>query len=163
MLLIKAIQFAGEKHQGQTRKVSGLPYVIHPVAVAFLLANFKESKNLDELMTACLLHDTLEDTDTTFEELATEFTPLVATLVFDLTSDPDEIEKMGKNEYLKKKMLGMSSYALVIKLADRLSNIMDSPTDSYREDTADLLDTLEAERNLSESQISIIEEIRNHL
>jgi len=163
MLLIKAVQFASEKHKGQTRKVSGLPYVIHPITVAFLLADNKESKRLEELMVACLLHDTLEDTDTTFEELASEFTPLVASLVHELTSDDDEIERIGKNEYLTKKMTGMSSYALVIKLADRLSNIMDSPTESYREDTADMLNTLETKRNLSGSQVKIVGEIRKLL
>jgi (p)ppGpp synthase/HD superfamily hydrolase len=125
MLLIKAVQFAGEKHKGQYRRESGLPYVIHPITVAFLLAENKESKKLEELMVAALLHDTLEDTDATFEEIAREFTPMVASLVLELTSDPEEIEEIGKNEYLTKKMVGMSSYALVIKLADRLSNIMD--------------------------------------
>ena len=81
-LIFKAIQFATKKHKGQFRKVSNSEYISHPVAVSYLVASFKKSKNLDELICACLLHDTLEDTDTDFVELAKEFTPLIASLVF---------------------------------------------------------------------------------
>jgi len=131
--------------------------------VCFLLSCYKESKKLEELMVAALLHDTLEDTDATFTEIAEAFSPLVASLVLELTSDPDEIAQIGKNPYLTKKMIGMSSYALVIKLADRLSNILDAPTDAYRADTAELLDALEDARNLSGSQKALVDEIRAHL
>ena len=163
MLIIKAIQFAADKHRDQVRRESGLPYVVHPTSVAFLLSHFKESKRHDELVVAALLHDTLEDTDTDFIEIAEEFTPLVASLVLELTSDEEEIDEIGKNSYLIKKMIGMSSYALVIKLADRLSNIMDSPSSSYMNDTKFMLKELEAGRQLTGTQKDIIEEIRNLL
>lgn len=163
MLVIKAIQFAAKAHEGQTRKGTGLPYVTHPIIASYLLVKYKESKHIDQLMAAAILHDTLEDTDTNFIELATEFTPMVAGLVLELTSDKKEIERVGKNNYMKKKLLGMSSYALVIKLVDRLSNIMDAPTDKMRSDTRELLEFIEVNRKLSETQKRIVSDIRDHL
>jgi (p)ppGpp synthase/HD superfamily hydrolase len=163
VLLLKAVQFAGEKHKGQVRRGSGLPYVLHPASVAFILAENKSSKVLDELLAACMLHDTLEDTDTSFEELSTEFTPLVASLVLELTSDPREVETLGKNPYLIKKMLGMSNYALVIKLADRFSNILDKPSDTYKTDTLVMLRQLEEGRKLTASQLRLVAKIQEHL
>lgn len=162
-MLFKALQFAGEKHRGQFRRESGLPYVVHPTSVAFLLAKYKRSKRQEELQVACLLHDTLEDTDTSFTELAEEFSPLVASLVLALTSDKEEIEAIGKTAYLTKKMLGMSNYALAIKLADRLSNILDNPSESYKEQTASILEVLKTQRQLTKSHLRLIEAIQEEL
>jgi len=158
-LILKAIQFAIKKHKGQLRR-NNSEYVSHPIAVSYLLSSFKSSKNLEELICACLLHDTLEDTETNFIELASEFTPLVASLVLELTSDQNQIKKIGKLEYLKTKLLGISSYALVIKLADRLHNISDNPTQKTIEDTRELIDHLVINRKLSKTHQIIIEEIR---
>jgi len=160
MLVIKAIQFASKKHFGQERKGSGLPYITHPIIVAHLLAKFKQSKRLEELMAAAVLHDTLEDTDTNFVELATEFTPFVAGLVLELTSDEKEIKKIGKNEYMKIHLCGMSSYALTLKLADRLSNVMDEPSEKYKVDTLDLIDHISNNRKLSGTQMKMVQEIQ---
>ena len=162
-MLQKAVKFAGIKHQGQVRRATGLPYIVHPVDVSILLDSNKTSKRREELMCACLLHDTLEDTDTTFVELATEFNPMVASLVLDLTSDPEEIKKIGKTAYLTKKMIGMSNYALIIKLCDRLSNVMDSPRPKYLDSTREILDALEAARNLTASQARVVTKIRAFL
>ena len=162
-LVLKAIEFASAKHAGQIRKGDKSPYVTHPLAVSYLVAAYKKSKHLDEILAACWLHDTLEDTNTTFIELAEVFTPLVATLVYELTSDEDEIDRVGKKEYLKSKMVGISSYALVIKLADRLHNVSDSPTAKTIEDTADILKYLKAWRKLSKTHKEIIKEIEKYL
>jgi len=163
MLVIKALQFAAQKHKGQERKGSGLPYVTHPVIAAYLLAKYKKSKRFDELVAAAILHDTLEDTDTNFIELASEFTPLIASLVLELTSDEEQIKLVGKNEYLKKKMLGMSSYGLLLKLVDRLSNIMDNPKDNYKTDTINMVRFLEENARLSNTHKAIIADIKSHL
>jgi (p)ppGpp synthase/HD superfamily hydrolase len=160
-LVLKAIEFASKKHKGQVRKVSNSPYITHPLAVSYIVSSFKRSTHLDEILAACLLHDTLEDTNTTFIELAKEFTPLVASLVYELTSDEAQIKKMGKKNYLTVKMYGMSSYALVIKLADRLHNISDSPTLKMVNDTREMLVGLEQRRKLSKTHKAIIKEIRN--
>lgn len=162
-LIRNAIKFAAEKHKGQERKTSELPYVVHPLEVAFIISKYKSSKRLDELMVAAILHDTLEDTETNFIEISTEFTPLVASLVLELTSDIDEIKRVGKNEYLKNKLVGLSNYALLLKLADRLANISDTPKDSYKEDTRELIEHIELKRILTKSQLAIIKEIRNEL
>jgi len=166
-MIIKAIQFATEKHKGQERRESGLPYVTHPIIVSELIRQYKSSKQLESLIVAALLHDTLEDTDTNFIEIATEFSPMVAGLVLELTSDKKEIKRLkeihgkdkGKNEYLKRKMLGMSSYGLVIKLVDRLSNISDNPSDKYKENTIELLEFLVLERKLSKTHQRIVSDI----
>lgn len=162
-MLIKALHFAATKHQDQTRKCSGLPYVIHPIIVSFLLAKYKISKNLEELQVAALLHDTLEDTEANFIELATEFSPMVASLVLELTSDSEEIKRLGKNGYFKIKLLGMSKYALTLKLVDRLSNIMDEPSLQYSTDTLELIKHIENNRILTKTQENICNEIKHIL
>lgn len=120
----KAITFATKKHEGQFRKVSLQPYITHPLAVSYIVASFKKSKKLDELIAAAILHDTLEDINTTFDELTKEFSPLISSLVLELTSDKNEIKNLGKTQYLKKKLLGISSYGLTLKLCDRLRELL---------------------------------------
>lgn len=159
-MIYKAIKFAEEKHQGQIRKGSGLPYVTHPIITSYLLAKFKRSKHIEELIVAAILHDTLEDTETTFVEIAEAFTPLVASLVFELTSDEEQIKLLGKNEYFKKKLLGISNYALVLKLVDRLSNISDNPKHQYVVDTQELVEHISKNRKLTATQKNIIKEIK---
>lgn len=158
-MVMDAFLFAHEKHGGQTRKGSGLPYITHPLAVSYLVAKFKKSKHLPELLAAAILHDLLEDTDVTFAELAERFTPLVASLVLELSSDKAEIKRVGKVEYLKKKMVGMSSYGLVIKLADRLHNISDNPTEKTVSDTLEILQYITANRKLTNPQKGLVHDI----
>lgn len=158
-VVFSALKFALQRHAGQTRRSTNLPYITHPIAVSYLVAQFKRSKHLPELVAAAILHDVLEDTPTTFQELAEQFTPLVASLVLELTSDPDAITRIGKLEYLKAKMTGMSSYGLTIKLADRLHNISDRPTAKMVRDTLDILAHLQATRRLTGPQTTLVERI----
>ena len=112
----QALQYATQAHAGQTRS-GGDPYIGHPVRVAQIVQQYKQSHNIDALIAAAYLHDTIEDTDTTHEALHDLFGGLVASLVLELTSDLEEIKRVGKKEYLAKKMAhDMSSYGLVIKL-----------------------------------------------
>jgi guanosine-3',5'-bis(diphosphate) 3'-pyrophosphohydrolase len=163
MLVLKAIQFASEKHKGQVRRGSGLPYVTHPIIVMELVQKYKgTSKHIDELKCAALLHDTLEDTDCTYQEIEREFGPLTASLVMELTSDDVMVKKLGKNEYLKLKMSRMSQYAFTLKLLDRLSNILDQPGESYAKKTIKLISFLREERKeLTERQIGIMNDIQD--
>lgn len=158
-LVLKALQFAMVKHEGQTRRGSGDAYVSHPLAVSYLVAGYKISKKIDEILAASLLHDTIEDTETTFLEIATEFTPLVAGLVMELTNDESQIAKLGKLEYQKKKLCGISSYGLVIKLADRLHNVSDNPTKKMLVDTLELVAYVSESRKLSKTQKRMIDDI----
>lgn len=158
--IFKAIQFANAHHAGQVRRATQQPYITHTVAVSYLVAAFKgRSQKFEEIMVAAILHDCLEDTEATFELLVAEFGPLVASLVLELTNDQAAIDKVGKAAYQKKKLLGMSSYALVIKLCDRLHNISDHPTAKMREDTRDLMAFLRENRTLSATHKKIVEEI----
>lgn len=158
-MIFDMIKFAQEKHAGQYRKGSGLEYVSHPLCGAFLLSTFKESKVIGELICGFIGHDLFEDTDTTFQEVACRFTPLVATLMWEMTSDPEQIKLLGKNEYLKKKMVGLSNYGLLLKLVDRLYNVLDRPKLQYVKDTLDLMDHLWANRKLSGTHQAVIAEI----
>lgn len=104
-LVLKTLRFSEKKHMGPVRKVFGIEYFLHPLAVSYIVANYKKSKHLEELLAASNLHDTLKDTDTIFGELAQNFTPLVATLVFELTTDGKEENRIGKKRIFKEKIL----------------------------------------------------------
>ncbi len=161
MLIIKAINFAAQKHKGQTRRETGLPYLTHPLVVSELITKYKgTSKDIDNLKCAALLHDVLEDTVCTYHEIEREFNPLIASIVMELTSDSEKVQEMSKNEYLKMKMINMSKYAFILKLLDRLSNIMDAPSDKYIKNTIDLMEYLLDNRDdITRRQINIINEI----
>jgi guanosine-3',5'-bis(diphosphate) 3'-pyrophosphohydrolase len=168
-LISKALEFAAMKHEGQTR-AGGKPYVLHPVSVANSVLAFKKSKNLDALINAALLHDTVEDTETTYEELERLFGGLTASLVKELTTDKEKADEIGKDKYLAQKMAGMSSYALVIKLADRLDNVQDIATAKtpewrarYKKETEDILNYIERNRVLSGTHKKIMTKIRAKL
>ena len=166
----QALQYATQAHAGQTRS-GGDPYIGHPVRVAQIVQQYKQSHNIDALIAAAYLHDTIEDTDTTHEALHDLFGGLVASLVLELTSDLEEIKRVGKKEYLAKKMAhDMSSYGLVIKLADRLDNVKDIATAKspawrarYRDETEHIMDYLEKNRVLSDTHKKLIELIRHKL
>jgi len=165
----EALAYATKAHAGQTRS-GGDPYISHPVRVANHIKQFKQSHNLDALISAAYLHDTIEDTDTTQEILHDLFGGLVASLVKELTSDPEEIKKVGKAQYLSHKMAAMSSYALVIKLADRLDNVKDITTArtpqwraKYAAETNQILNYIEKTRALSGTHNKLIELIRAKL
>ena len=164
-LVVQAIQFASEKHKGQVRRGSGLPYVTHPIIVSEFIRKYKgNSINIESLIVAALLHDTLEDTNTNYHEIERLFGTLVASLVFELTSDEIAIQKMGKNEYLMQKMVTMSSYGLVCKLCDRLSNIIDGPSDKYLKDTRVMLEYIYINRaDITETQKNILMDIQGVL
>ena len=164
-----ALNFATQAHAGQERAGGG-PYISHPIRVAQHVEQWKKSHNLDALISAAYLHDTLEDTDTTHEALHDLFGGLVASLVQELTSDKDQVQKIGKANYLAHKMAAMSSYALVIKLADRLDNVRDITTAKtpewrakYAAETNHLLDYIAKNRVLTGTHQKLIGLIRDKL
>jgi RelA/SpoT family (p)ppGpp synthetase len=122
--ILRAYHFAEKCHQGQFRQ-SGESYITHPVAVAHILADM----HLDhESLMASLLHDVIEDTDVSKEELANEFSPTVAELV-DGVSKLSEIEFTSRAEKqaenFQKMTLAMAKdiRVMLVKLADRLHNM----------------------------------------
>ena len=122
--LNKAYNFALEAHQNQKRE-EGVPYIIHPVAVANILTDLK----LDSAtITTGLLHDTIEDTNTTYETVRKEFGEEVANLVDGVTKISALEEKASINskaENFRKLILATSKdiRVLLVKLADRLHNM----------------------------------------
>lgn len=124
-MIQKAYDIAKEAHKGQLRK-SGEPYIIHPLCVGLILTELKMDK---ESISAGLLHDVVEDTEMTLDELAQIFGEEVAFLVDGVTKlgqiadVSDKTEEQAEN--LKKMFLAMAKdiRVLLIKLADRLHNI----------------------------------------
>jgi (p)ppGpp synthase/HD superfamily hydrolase len=159
----KAIAFAMERHAGQVRKGSGLPYIVHVISVFASVRKYKDSKKWEDICCAAILHDILEDTATTFDELVQEFGPLVASIVYELTNDEEQIALVGKQEYMKKKLLGISSYALTIKFCDQLDNLSDRPTAKLYERIVDLISHVKANRRLSSSQVKIVAQIEDYI
>lgn len=123
----KAAVFADKYHKGQHRKSTGEPYIKHPMGTYKILKKIVKDK---DLLVAAWLHDTLEDTPVTYNDLKKEFNKTVADLVQGVTSDKKALKFIDKPQYLLNKMIKMSDNALSIKLADRLHNLDDITTAS---------------------------------
>ncbi len=123
-LLLKAADFSARHHSYQTRKGDlRVPYVNHPIRVAWYLASVGGIDNV-EVLCAALLHDTLEDTDATAEELRREFGDEITALVLEVTDD----KSLPKAERKRRQVLhaaDVSDGATQIKLADKTSNVED--------------------------------------
>ncbi|MBS5785632.1 MAG: RelA/SpoT family protein [Clostridia bacterium] len=124
-LIIKAYNYAKEKHGTQCRK-SGEPYIIHPVQVAYILADI----GLDEAtICAALLHDVVEDTEVTHEDLVRDFGEEIATMVAGVTKLGElryqaSTEERQVENYRKMFLaMGKDIRVIIIKLADRLHNL----------------------------------------
>ncbi len=125
-LIKRAYKLAKRAHEGQFRK-SGEPYIIHPLSVALILSDLEMDK---ETIVAGLLHDVVEDTDVTLQQLSQEFSSEVALLVDGVTKlrqrmkyKNDKVEMQAEN--LRKMFLAMAKdiRVVIIKLADRLHNM----------------------------------------
>ncbi len=127
-LLKDAIAFAEERHKGGVRKGTDIPYIQHPMEVLDILASMNADTNLK---IAGVLHDTLEDTDTTLRELLDRYGPDVAALVNDHTEDK-------RNSWLMRKLHAINSLSSLsprdkaLTLADKLSNLRSMYND-YKE------------------------------
>lgn len=125
----EALEFAKIKHEGQTRDDGITPYYEHLKGVMNILVN-ETGIEYDEILTVAALHDILEDTDCTYEELEEKFGEDVAHAVQLLTRKKDPItgEKEPFEEYAKRVFENEEiEYARIIKAADRLHNLRSLP------------------------------------
>ena len=130
--LLEAAVFAAEKHAGQPRKnIAKTPYINHPIEVAAHLANVGDVTDTTILM-AALLHDTIEDTDTTAEEIEAAFGKEVLGLVLEC-SDDKSLEKQERKRLQILNAPKKSAGAKQIKIADKTCNLrgilVDPPED----------------------------------
>jgi guanosine-3',5'-bis(diphosphate) 3'-pyrophosphohydrolase len=125
--LLRAAAFAAEKHRHQRRKdAEGSPFINHPLAVATVLA--VEGGVTDEaVLVAALLHDTVEDTETTFEELEATFGTTVRCLVAEVTDDTSLVKRARKQLQIEHAP-GSSDAAKQLKIADKICNVRDIAT-----------------------------------
>ena len=123
-LLLKALAFAAHKHRDQRRKdVKATPYINHPLAVAQALC--EEGKVRDPvILAAALLHDTIEDTETTYDELVAEFGRRIADVVDEVTDDK-KLEKPARKQAQIEKAGRLTAAAQQVKIADKLCNLRD--------------------------------------
>ena len=122
--LMEATLFAADKHRGQKRKdAQQTPYINHPIYVVNLMAGVGGITDL-ELLQAGMLHDTVEDTDTSPEEIETRFGYAVRSLVREVTDDK-KLEKQERKRIQIEKVPRLSPRAKIIKLADKIANLTD--------------------------------------
>ena len=135
-LFLKALVFAADKHRNQRRKdADASPYINHPIALANILVNEGGITDINVLCGA-ILHDTIEDTETTKEELTQHFGEKITSIVLDVTDDktlPKAERKLKQIEHASH----ASNEAKLVKLADKISNLRDilsSPPKDWTDD-----------------------------
>jgi guanosine-3',5'-bis(diphosphate) 3'-pyrophosphohydrolase len=123
-LLLKALAFAAAKHRDQRRKdADASPYINHPIALADVLVNEGGVTDI-EVLCAALLHDTVEDTATTPEELDNAFGSRIARIVAEVTDDK-RLPKAERKRLQIEHAPTISDAAKLVKLADKLCNLRD--------------------------------------
>jgi guanosine-3',5'-bis(diphosphate) 3'-pyrophosphohydrolase len=122
--LIRAIAFAAEKHRKQRRKdADASPYINHPIGLADVLANEGGIED-PVVLCAAVLHDTIEDTETTTEELEAQFGHAVTAIVLEVTDDKS-LEKHVRKQRQIEHAPHSSPEARLVKLADKICNLRD--------------------------------------
>jgi (p)ppGpp synthase/HD superfamily hydrolase len=125
--LIKKAAYFAKKYHGIQKRKSGEPYYSHPVEVAILLAEncfaYMQNYFTTETIAAALLHDTIEDTELTLENLKLEFGEIIATYVEDLTRIKTCGKKITAGESIEKLFIEGKTSSIIIKMFDRIHNL----------------------------------------
>ena len=131
--VVKAYEWSKLKHAGQKRKYVDLEYFSHPKWVARTL----EDTGDEVLIIAGLIHDVLEDCcdtkeeyDTTLQEIILMFGQDIADIAVELCNDREKIKKLSKIVYMSQKILSLSYRATIVKLVDRIHNLLFAETDN---------------------------------
>jgi guanosine-3',5'-bis(diphosphate) 3'-pyrophosphohydrolase len=165
----QALIFASNKHSAQKRKFNGEPYVNHCIRVSQIVQQYSDNRTLAIAAFFASVDDTLEDTETTYDELVDHFGQDVATLVKSLTNNTEEIKRLGKTAYLEEKVNMLTRDELLIKLADRLDNIGDLSvsirewSDQYAQQTETVFFSSLRDENVEEIHMPLLEKIRVRL
>ena len=123
-IILKAAHFAAQKHRDQRRKdEDSSPYINHPISVAKIISEIGNVED-PEVLAAALLHDTIEDTKTTPEELIDNFGERVCSLVQEVTDDKN-LPKLERKQRQIDHAKEISEGAALIKLGDKISNVTD--------------------------------------
>jgi len=123
-LILKALEFASFKHRDQRRKdKDASPYINHPIQLAHVLCH-EGGITDDTVLAAAILHDTLEDTQTTPEELRELFGEKIASIVAEVTDDK-ALPKSDRKRLQIEHAAGISREAKLVKLADKICNVRD--------------------------------------
>jgi len=131
-LIFKALAFSAKKHTKQRRKdLDQSPYINHPIALANILS--KRGIVDGNVLCAAILHDTIEDTETTEKELVEEFGKKITSIVLEVTDDKN-LEKSVRKQKQIDQAATISHEAKLVKLADKIANltdILDSPPSDW--------------------------------
>lgn len=126
--LFDALAFSADKHRLQRRKgAAASPYINHPIEVARVLAREGGVRDI-EVLIAAVLHDTIEDTATTAEEVAERFGTDIATLVLEVT-DEKALSSAERKRLQVERAPSLSPGAKLVRLADKVCNVRDLVTD----------------------------------
>lgn len=127
-LLLDALVFASDKHKNQKRKGnSAIPYINHPIQVAQLLVSVGEITDI-KILCAAILHDTVEDTDATHEDIQNLFGADIASIVAEV-SDDKNLKKEERKRLQIVNAAKKSKAAKALKIADKTCNIRDIVND----------------------------------
>lgn len=128
-LLVKALTFAANKHRNQRRKnIDAFPYINHPISLVNILCNEVQITDINVICSA-LLHDTVEDTETTAEELTLEFGQVISDIVMEVTDDQAIVVRQKRKQLQIEHAPHISDSAKLLKLADKISNLRDLTKD----------------------------------
>lgn len=125
-LVTRAIIFAAKAHDGMRRKKVDIPYILHPMEAAAIVGSLTENQ---EVIAAAALHDVIEDTPVTFEQVAEEFGPRVAALVWSESEDkrenlpPEQTWRVRKEEAIEILQRTKDLEVKILYLGDKLSNM----------------------------------------
>jgi guanosine-3',5'-bis(diphosphate) 3'-pyrophosphohydrolase len=121
--VLKAAAFAAEKHRNQRRKdAEGSPYINHPIQLAYILVQARVEDPI--VLAAALLHDTIEDTETTQDEIEIVFGHEISNIVGECTDDKN-LAKAERKQAQVDHAATISPRAKLVKLADKIANVSD--------------------------------------
>ena len=126
MKLHRAIQFSANSHKGQVRKGTDTPYIVHPLEVALILAQYNWN---EDVICAGLLHDVVEDTSVTIDEIKEMFGEKVAAFVSTLTEDKNKSWEERKQHTISQVKKLETKEELLLLCADKLANLRSMKAD----------------------------------